>query len=510
MVVLLLAALTGSYCIGTPFSGSFRECYTAIIARNLWQDGLPGLLWPRIDWLGGEPGYMVQEFPFYVGLVAPLYALFGEHGWLGQMVSLACSLGGVLLLYGIVRRVDGERNALIAGVLMALTPLQQNIGQMFMPEPLMMLLFSGAVYAMLRHAQDGRGRWLVWATVAACGSMLVKAPGALAVLAVLAYLAWTRDGWSCLRRPALWLALVVAVGGYVLWQWHADRVNAAFYPSYVSSSSEARDWFLGPLALRLDWHFYARVAGRLVVYLSPLIALAALAGLFRRPSGPQGWLFHVWLAANMGYVLLCANLHFSHRYYQIVFVPIASALAARAVVALWARWRLVLAGAAVALVLYDGAMASRLWREQRDPHVERGGAMVRRYAAPQDLLLVANFHSRGGTRENHWNVPTQLYVAGRRGWNAPLYAEFDVALVEKYHRQGARWLLMNVMVMDEDRSVNRRKAAGWQRVMELTGMTGPEPMRVDEKLMKMTDELSRRYRCQQSADGMFLFDLGGT
>jgi len=510
--LVLLVAATGSYCIGTPFSGSFRECYTAIIACNLWQDGPAGLLWPRIDWLGGGPGYMIQEFPFYVAAVASLYGLLGEHEWLGLVVSLAFSLGGVLLLYGIVRRVDGEQTALAAGALMALMPLQQSVGQVFMPEPLMMLLFSGAMYAMLRHAQDGQGRWLALATVAAVGSMLVKAPAGLAVLVALAYLAWTRDGWGCLRRPALWLALAVALGSYVLWQWHSDRVNAVYYPSYVSSSAEARNWFLGPLALRLDWHFYARIAGRLLVYLSPLIALAALAGLFRRPAGPQGWLFHVWLAGNVGYVLLCANLHFAHKYYQIVFVPIGAALAARAVVALWPRWRWALVGAAAALVLYDGAIACKLWREQRDPRTERAGALVRHVTAPQDLVLVADFHARGGTGENHWNVPTRLYAAQRRGWNVPLYAEFDVALVERYRRQGARWLLVDVIVMDERGGVGagRRKAAGWHRILELAGMTNPELTRLDEKLLKITDELTRRYRCAQSADGIFLFDLGGS
>ena len=84
-------------------------------------------------------------------------------------------------------------------------------------------------------------------------------------------------------------------------------------------------------------------------------------------------------------------------------------------------------------------------------------------------------------------------------------------MVERYRRQGARWLLVDVMVTDERGGVGagKDKSAGWHRILKLAGMTSPELTRPDEKLLKITDELTRRYRCVQSADGIFLFDLGG-
>ena len=52
-------------------------------------------------------------FPVYAA-VAALYAVAGPHDWLGRIVSVLCSLGAIALLYGIVRRLDGERTALVA------------------------------------------------------------------------------------------------------------------------------------------------------------------------------------------------------------------------------------------------------------------------------------------------------------------------------------------------------------------------------------------------------------
>ncbi|MBI5397017.1 MAG: glycosyltransferase family 39 protein [Verrucomicrobia bacterium] len=481
--LVLLVAATGSYCIGTSFSASFRECQTAMIARNLWRDGVGGLFFPRIDWSGSGPGYMLLEFPLYNALVAMAYAVAGVRDWLGQLVSLGCSAGAVLLLYGTVRRTDGGRIALAAAALMALTPLQQFIGQCFLPEPLLMLMVMTALYGMTRHATGGGGGWLAMAAAGAAGAMLVKAPAGLVLLLPIAFLAWTRFGWGAFARPSLLLAAGCALVIYVLWQTHADRVNGQYYPYFVSTSPSQRNWNFGPLAMRWDWHFYARIAGRIFVYVSPFITLAALAGLLARTSRRPGadaprawWLFHVWLAANVVYVLGCANLHFAHKHYQIVFVPALAVLAARALVPLWPRWRGAVVVFAGLLLLYDAAAAFKTWREMRDPLIERSCAALREVSQPGDLVLIADFHGREGLKLTHHNNPMPLYAADRRGWNATYSDLFTSATVEEHRQKGARWLLLVVST---------------------------------EKLARLAEELKTRYPPARAGDRYVILDLGG-
>lgn len=509
--LLLLTAMAGSYYIGVPFSASFREAQTAMIARNLWRDGWSGLLMPRIDWFGNAPGYMLLEFPLYNAMVAMAYAVGGLHEWFGQMVSLVCSLGAILFLYGIVRRMEGERIALVASALAALTPLQQFIGQSYLPEPLLMFCLLAALYAMSRYAEDGKAGWLTLATLAATAGLLVKSPAGLMLMLPLAFLAWTRHGWRMALRPAVWAAVILALGVYAAWQRHADHINARFYPHFVSTASSHILWNFGPLEMRWDWHFYARIAGRLFVYLSPVIVLAAAAALFKRPANPRAWLWHVWLAANTGYVLLCANLHFRHKHYQIVFVPIFAVLAARTVATWWPRQRAVVVMGAVLLLAYDVRIGWQMWCEQRNPTIERACAALREVSSPQDLVVVAAFDGAGGLTGNHHNSPLWLYNADRRGWNAPLYEQFDVAALEQYQRQGARWLLLNLLTQRDDTTNGaKRKAIVWSRAKALFGMTERPQSSLDDRLAQLAKTLASRYRCVRSGDKEFvIFDLRG-
>ena len=512
LAVLLLTLATGSYCVGTSLGPSFRECQTAMVTRNLWHDGPMGLFYSRIDWFGNAPGYMMLEFPLYNAVVASLYAIAGPRDGMGRIVSVLCSLGAVALFYGIVRRLDGDRAALVAAALMALTPLQQCLGQSFLPEPTLMLCLLASLYAMVRYAGSGSGGWLALASVFACAATLVKSPAGLAVFGPLLFLAWTRFGWRAMQRPMLWLAAAFALGVYFFWQRHADHINAQYYPFILSTSPEQRLWVFGTLAMRWDWHFYARIAGRVFVYLSPMIVLAAVVALFKRPANSRAWLWHVWLAANAGYVLLCSNLHFRHKHYQIVFVPIFAALAARIVVAYWPRRRAMVMTVAVLLLVYDAQIGWQMRREQRSPFIERACTAVRDVSAPQDLVVVATFDGPGGMTGNHHNNPVWLYHADRRGWNAPMYAQFDLGTVEQYRQQGARWLLLNFLTQrDDGMSGASRKEAGWSRAIALLGTDGKSRSSPDDRLTQLAKELAGRYPCVRSAEGEFaVFDLRGS
>ena len=69
----------------------WRQSDTATIARNFAENGMQ-LFFPQINWGGAGPGYVETEFPLMPWLSAALYLVFGEHAWLGRLLSLAFML----------------------------------------------------------------------------------------------------------------------------------------------------------------------------------------------------------------------------------------------------------------------------------------------------------------------------------------------------------------------------------------------------------------------------------
>jgi len=103
----------------------------------------------------------VDKPPLALWLPALGIRMFGLNAWSILVPQALIGVGSVALLWDTVRRPFGETAALIAGAVLALTPVAVTIFRFNNPDALLVLLMIAAVWALLRAVDDGRLRWLL-------------------------------------------------------------------------------------------------------------------------------------------------------------------------------------------------------------------------------------------------------------------------------------------------------------------------------------------------------------
>ncbi|MEU9112958.1 glycosyltransferase family 39 protein [Streptomyces sp. NPDC048483] len=89
--------------------------------------------------------------------------LFGLSSWAILVPAALMGVASVGVLYGAVRRRFGAAAGLLAGGVLALTPVAALMFRFNNPDALLCLLMVCAIAAVLRALEDGRTKWLLWA-----------------------------------------------------------------------------------------------------------------------------------------------------------------------------------------------------------------------------------------------------------------------------------------------------------------------------------------------------------
>ncbi|MGV9676306.1 ArnT family glycosyltransferase [Nocardia sp. NPDC003482] len=87
--------------------------------------------------------------------------MFGLSSWSLLAPQVLMGVGAVALLWATVRRTFGGAAGLIAGLVLALTPIAAVMFRFDNPDALLVLMMVAAAWAMTRAVEDGRTRWLV-------------------------------------------------------------------------------------------------------------------------------------------------------------------------------------------------------------------------------------------------------------------------------------------------------------------------------------------------------------
>src|SRR6202043_2405924 len=140
------------------------------------------------------------------------------------------------LLYAAVRRWFGPPAGLIAGVVLALTPVAALMFRFNNPDALLVLLMTAAAYALVRAIENGRTRGLVFCGLLLGFAFLAKMLQAFLVVPGFA-IAYLWAGPVRLRRR-IW-QLLLACGGIVAgagwWVVIAQLTPAADRPYFGGS-----------------------------------------------------------------------------------------------------------------------------------------------------------------------------------------------------------------------------------------------------------------------------------
>jgi 4-amino-4-deoxy-L-arabinose transferase-like glycosyltransferase len=294
--------------------------------------------------------------------------IFGFNSWSMLVPQALEGVAAVWLLHATVKRWFGHWAGILAGALLALTPVAVLMFRFNNPDSLMVLLMVAAAYCTTRAIEVASTRWLLGAGAVMGLSFLAKGLQPFTLLPALA-LAYVVAAPTSLRRR-LWQllagagALIVGAGWWVL----AVQLTPAADRPYIGGSGDN-----SPLGLAFGYNGLSRLSsensgpgtgfdgstgiGRMfnslnggqIAWLLPtaLLATVALAVVSWRAARTDRTraavvLFGGWLLITGAVLSLAGGI--IHTYYTVELAPAIAALVAIGAVVLWrARARTVLA-----------------------------------------------------------------------------------------------------------------------------------------------------------------------
>ena len=310
--------------------------------------------------------------------------VFGVNSWSILVPQALEGVATVGLIFVTVRRWFTPGAALLAGAVVALTPVATLMFRFNNPDALLTLLLTGAAYATFRAVEDGRSRWMVLAGTLIGFGFITKMLQAVILIPVVA-LVYLLAGPPKLGRRVIQVvysgvAVVVAGGWWVA----AVQLTPAADRPYVGGSTDNNLLNLifgyngfgrltgnetgsvgggfggggtGSMWGPVGWNrLFLREMGGQISWLIPgaLIAMVAVLWMTRRASRTDrvragiltfgGWLLVTGATLSFAHGII-------HPYYTIVLAPAVGALVGMGASTLWRRRREVFPRMALALAL---------------------------------------------------------------------------------------------------------------------------------------------------------------
>jgi 4-amino-4-deoxy-L-arabinose transferase-like glycosyltransferase len=292
-----------------------------------------------------------------------------------------CGVGSVVVLHNIVKRTMGHRAAILAALILAVTPIFVAMSRFNNPDAVLVLTELGAVWALIRALESGRTRHLLLSGVFVGLAFNVKMLEAYLIVPGLV-LAFLVAGQGGLRRR---LAQLTAAGGAMLavsfvWYgammllpaadrpWVGDTTDNSWFSLIFGANGLSRvagnsaggpgagpGSFGGQTgALRL----FNSIVGGQIAWLLPLAAAGLGLGLWSRRRAARTDLGRAaYLAWGGAAVVSWAVFSFSqgifHPYYTTTLAPAIAALVAGGLTLAWDRsrgsvvWAAILAAAVI-------------------------------------------------------------------------------------------------------------------------------------------------------------------
>jgi 4-amino-4-deoxy-L-arabinose transferase-like glycosyltransferase len=361
-LLAVLAATALLYTAGLSRSGWANDFYAAAVQASTRS-------WKAFFFGSSDASNFitVDKTPAFLWVMDASARVFGVNYWSVLVPQALEGVATVGVLYATVRRWFGPAAGLLAGVVLALTPVATLMFRYNNPDALLTLLLTVAAYAVTRAIEAGKTRWLVLAGAALGFGFLAKMLQAFLVLPgfALAYVVAGPRGLG--RRLAQLLAggaaLLLAAGWWVA---AVLLIPAADRP-YVggSTTNNILQLTFGYNGFgRLDGHETGSVGGPGGHGVAATGGSAGLTRLFAADMGGQaGWLLPAALialaallagtiraprtdrnraaAVVWGGWLLLTGAVFSlmtgiiHSYYTVALAPAIGALVGIGAVQLW-------------------------------------------------------------------------------------------------------------------------------------------------------------------------------
>ncbi|MDG9710204.1 ArnT family glycosyltransferase [Streptomyces sp. DH10] len=177
----LLLATAVLYLCNLSASGYANSFYSAAVQAG--SQSWKALFFGSLD---AANAITVDKPPAALWPMALSVRLFGLSSWAILVPEVLMGVGTVAVVYAAVRRRFSPAAGLIAGAVLALTPVAALMFRFNNPDAMLALLMAVACYFVIRAVEDGRTKWLVWAGVAIGFAFLAKTLQAFLILPPLA------------------------------------------------------------------------------------------------------------------------------------------------------------------------------------------------------------------------------------------------------------------------------------------------------------------------------------
>ncbi len=251
-LVVLLVGTAVMYLWNITVNGMGNQFYAAAAQAGSmnWEALLFGSLDPH--------NFITVDKPpvsqWVMGLSGQIFGFSSASMMIPQALM---AVAAVALLYGAVARISGPRTGLLAGAVLALTPVAALMFRFNNPDAVMVLLMTAAAYCTVRALQQVSPKWLAWAGVALGFAFLAKMLEGLMVAPALAaaYLVAAPTTLRARLRHVgvAAVAFVVSAGWFVV----LTLLWPASSRPYIAGSTD--DNFMN---LVLGYNGFARVLGR--------------------------------------------------------------------------------------------------------------------------------------------------------------------------------------------------------------------------------------------------------
>ena len=279
----------------------------------------------------------VDKSPAFLWPMEISARIFGLSSWSILVPQAIEGVATVGLVYAAVRRWFTPGAALLAGAVMALTPVAALMFRFNNPDAMLVLLLTAGAYAMERAVEKGQTRWLLLAFSLVGFGFLAKMLQALLVVpafALVYLVAAPPPFWRRVRQLVLSGAVMIASAG---WWIAIVQLTPASARPYIGGSQNN-----SLLNLIFGYNGFGRLTGNETGSVggggqggTGMWGATGLGRLFNAEFGGQiSWLLPAALVLLVGVVVITARLPRTNR--------------TRAGIVLWGGW-LVVTGLAISL-----------------------------------------------------------------------------------------------------------------------------------------------------------------
>jgi len=205
-----------------------------------------------------------SNFLLYQQFVALIYFVFGVSDTAARLVSVAFSIGTVVVTFELARTLYTKRIAYISALAIALSGYAVLLGRLALLDSTLTFFFALSLLAFAKWVTGGRRSWLFCFAAAASLTAQAKVTGILVLMIALLYLLLSRELWRLNRRDLVLSALVFV---------------AFLTPAAVQVLSNTHDFFAflsdsSQRVTHVSWHYYLDKLGHFGGY--PILVVWAI------------------------------------------------------------------------------------------------------------------------------------------------------------------------------------------------------------------------------------------